>query len=210
MFSSIETFKGITGGRVAGIPLKMVLRPYKVTFQGKAATQYGVSLEYRAGTAKALKQTLAEQALDFCLAGREPQKQLAGYAPAGQGQPEPIDIPAAAIADEFAPGQDAPEEQPAVQVHTPEDDELGGPSALDACWEEPDLNEPYEPAERISQAEVTQFYQLCKQKGMLDPYILDQVAAAGFSAIHEITVDAFPGFMDWAKQWKPQGQGTLL
>jgi hypothetical protein len=35
-------------GSVAGIPLKFVLRPYKVQVGEKSSIQYGVSLEFRA------------------------------------------------------------------------------------------------------------------------------------------------------------------
>lgn len=54
MFSCIREIKSITGrgdadaGFVTGIPLMFVLRPYKTSHDGKPATQYGVSLEFRA------------------------------------------------------------------------------------------------------------------------------------------------------------------
>lgn len=50
LFSCIEQIKMITGrgdaarGRVAGIPLTMVLRPYKTSHNGQPSTQYGCEL----------------------------------------------------------------------------------------------------------------------------------------------------------------------
>lgn len=65
IFSSLERIKGLTGGRLAGIPLKMVLRSYKTKHNGQAATQYGVSLEFRADDVASLRKNLMEQAFKF-------------------------------------------------------------------------------------------------------------------------------------------------
>lgn len=65
IFSSLERIKALTGGRLAGIPLKMVLRPYRTKHNGQAATQFGVSLEFRAEDIQALRKNLMEQAWKF-------------------------------------------------------------------------------------------------------------------------------------------------
>lgn len=71
LFSSLYTFRTLTGGgdpergRIAGIPFKMVVRPYQTKHDGKVATQYGVSLEFRAETVAALRTKLIEQATQF-------------------------------------------------------------------------------------------------------------------------------------------------
>jgi hypothetical protein len=69
--SGIEQIKQVTGrgvaahGRVAGIPLKLVLRPYKVTHDGKPSTQFGVSLEFRAENAVELARMLIHTADEY-------------------------------------------------------------------------------------------------------------------------------------------------
>lgn len=128
IYSCLEQFKNVSGGRglIAGVPIKMVLRPYKVTHEGKSATQYGVSLEFRANDAVELKSKLIDQAVRFHLAGGEPLKALS---PA----PEPVEIPviaeeddevppetAAAMAAEFYPETQPPDNEDFV------DPELGG------------------------------------------------------------------------------------
>lgn len=65
LFSSLEAIKKATGrgraedGRVAGIPLKLVLRPYRTKYKDsqqveRTSIQYAASVEYRAGSADAL------------------------------------------------------------------------------------------------------------------------------------------------------------
>jgi hypothetical protein len=69
--SGLEQIKEVTGRgnpvarRVAGIPLKLVLRPYKVTHDGKTSTQYGVSLEFRATNAVELAKMLIQTADEY-------------------------------------------------------------------------------------------------------------------------------------------------
>ena len=69
--SGIEQIKAVTGrgipehGRVAGIPLKLVLRPYKVSHDGKTSTQFGVSLEFRAENAVELARMLIHSADEY-------------------------------------------------------------------------------------------------------------------------------------------------
>lgn len=71
LFSSLYLFRTLTGGgdaergRIAGIPFKMVVRPYQTRHKGMVATQYGVSLEFRAETVQALRVKLIEQATQF-------------------------------------------------------------------------------------------------------------------------------------------------
>ena len=54
LFSCMEQIRTITGrgnpeeGVVAGIPLRLVLRPYRTSHNGQPSTQYGVSLQLRA------------------------------------------------------------------------------------------------------------------------------------------------------------------
>ena len=71
LFSCLEQIRTITGrgnpddGVVAGIPLKMVLRPYRTSHNGQAATQYGVSLQLRAEDAASLMRKAIGQADQF-------------------------------------------------------------------------------------------------------------------------------------------------
>lgn len=65
IFSSLAAFKQLTGGRLAGIPMRFVIRPYMTKHNGQAAKQFGVSLEFRAETLAGLKQKLLEQASAF-------------------------------------------------------------------------------------------------------------------------------------------------
>jgi hypothetical protein len=69
--SGLEQIRTVTGrgnpdaGHVAGIPTKLVLRPYKVTHDGKTSTQYGVSLEVRASTAVELINTVMKHSEEY-------------------------------------------------------------------------------------------------------------------------------------------------
>lgn len=65
IFSSLYRVKALTGGRLTGIPMKMILRPYRTNHNGKAATQYGVSLDFRAEDIESLRRNLIEQAFEF-------------------------------------------------------------------------------------------------------------------------------------------------
>lgn len=102
IFSSLERIKALTGGRVAGIPLKMVLRPYKTSHNGQAATQYGVRVEFRAQDIQAVRKNLIEQAWKFRelavapLPSTGPQRYLAA-----PGDETPAQ--AQAMADEYYP-----------------------------------------------------------------------------------------------------------
>lgn len=92
LFSSIEQIKTVTGrgtpeaGRVAGIPLKLVLRPYKATHNNKSSIQYGVSIEYRASSALELARMLINSADEYHEA-----LQLSTSLPSGDGEAtEPV------------------------------------------------------------------------------------------------------------------------
>jgi hypothetical protein len=65
IFSSIERIKELTGGRIAGIPLKMVIRSHKTNHNGQAAIQQNVSIEFRTQDMESLRKDLIEQAWKF-------------------------------------------------------------------------------------------------------------------------------------------------
>ncbi len=239
VFSSIETFKRVTGsgnpdrGFVAGIPLKMVLRPYKTSHDGRSTTQYGVSLEFRAESALALKRSLIQAGVDFRLAAAPVLKLLEGApAPQRPADERPEDIPAA-IAAEFDPSPIAeadrsPDPAPA------DDDSLDGPIGdLGEAWGPPASPDPDAISRAISPAvtngtaqpsepppaaslrapapEVRKFWELCRARGMSDSFVIQKLGSEGFETFEEITVAALPGLMQWADQYRPANkQGTLL
>lgn len=136
LFSCLQEFRMITGqgnpdrGFVAGIPLKLVLRPHKVHPEGKPpSTAYGVSLEFRAEDVYSMMQRLIESGLNFkrsMMVAPPPVAQIAG--PVEQvGTIDGVDvtftddaaeddIPASAMASEFYPesAPDEPVEEPSV------------------------------------------------------------------------------------------------
>lgn len=69
--SSLEQVRSVTGrgspdlGTVAGIPMKLVLRPYRVQHQGQSSIQYGVSLEFRAASVSELARLLGQHTKEF-------------------------------------------------------------------------------------------------------------------------------------------------
>jgi hypothetical protein len=69
--SSLKQIRSITGrgdpelGTVAGIPLKLVLRPYRAQHQGQNSIQYGVNLEFRATSAVELARLLDRHTKEF-------------------------------------------------------------------------------------------------------------------------------------------------
>jgi hypothetical protein len=214
LFSSIEIFRRATRGFVAGIPLKMVLRPYRVTYNGRLVTQYAVSLEYRAESVVALKQAIVEEALKYRIAGREPLMQLEGL-PAieiSESLPIPEDQPAA-IAAELEIPQTI--EEPGAQPNPEDDPDLGPVGALEHAWDEAEQEAVNLPPvdngnRKISQDEVTKLYALCREKGLTDRAIFDYIGSHGFERLTEITVSALPGIMDWAGKSVPGKQGLLL
>jgi hypothetical protein len=109
LYSCIRELKAVTGhgdpdrGYIAGIPLKLVMRPYKVTHDGKQGVQYGVSLEYRAANAVELRRMLVQQGQEFRTAiAPEGRERLRIAAPADGAIP--ADAP---IEDADAPYMDA-------------------------------------------------------------------------------------------------------
>lgn len=125
LFSCLEVFKTVTGrgnpaaGYVAGIPLKLLLRPYRAAHQGKASMQYGVALEFRAETAAQLKAKLIEYGLQFRQIGQAPLALMAGEVIPEALEPEANErdgtgveteaMTAAALAGEFYPDEQPPE-----------------------------------------------------------------------------------------------------
>ena len=71
LFSCLHLFKSFTGGGdpergfIAGVPLKLVVRPFRVRPSDRVGTAYAVSLEFRAETAAKLRQRLIETALEY-------------------------------------------------------------------------------------------------------------------------------------------------
>ncbi len=122
MFSSlydITEVLGFAGGQLRGVPLKMVLRPFRSNHNGQAATQYAVAFEFRAKDIAALREGLLNNVLDM---GR-----IAGGGDAPRmlidSGDDAIDIPtvtaadAQAVTDEFFPDgedTDAPPEDVAA------------------------------------------------------------------------------------------------
>jgi hypothetical protein len=212
IFSSIELIKAFTRGRIAGIPITMVLRPYKVVHDGKSTKQYGVSLEYRANSALELKQTLIEHSARYIAAGEEPLRQLES-GPVHDIPAKVIVIPEdypAAIAAEFEPADasDDPTDSDPADI-----EEYGDPAGgLEHAWDpEPgeQLPPPQEGAKVVAAAEAKTFYDLCRSKGMNDRTIFDKLGAMGIEKLEEITVKDLPELQLWASGYKP-GQGSLI
>lgn len=149
LYSALWRFRALTGGGdqsrgyLAGIPFKMVLRPYKTNHNGQAATQYGVSLEFRAETVEALQREMLEQGLRFRQAllptggpqrvqTRQISAPVAALPPAQADTEEIIDpgdedeaTRARAMADEFYPGADNDGEE-----HQPTPATVGSSAAM--------------------------------------------------------------------------------
>jgi hypothetical protein len=110
LFSALQRIKSLTGGRLVGIPLKMVLRPYRTNHNGQAATQYGVSLEFRAASVAALREKILANVFAFReVAAGAPAVRLIGDGEELTGSP----LGAAAINAEFGgfdDGEEAVEE----------------------------------------------------------------------------------------------------
>jgi Recombination directionality factor-like len=112
---SLDQIRLMTGrgnpeaGSVAGIPLKFVLRPYKVQVGEKSSIQYGVSLEFRAKSLEEMARLLHAHTAEF-------RQLVALPAPASSIESEPVSI---------LPDEDPylPEEAPgdAGAIETPEE-----------------------------------------------------------------------------------------
>lgn len=127
IFSSLERIKTLTGGRLAGIPLKMVLRPYRTKHNSQPATQYGVGLEFRAEDIESLRRNLIEQAWKFRdLAGitAPPQPRLIESVPtepAGADEDDDdLPITAQVMASEFYPEEFEDADPPLVPATAPQ------------------------------------------------------------------------------------------
>lgn len=70
LFSSLESVKMLTGGHLMGVPMKLVVRPFKAVHNGQPSTQYAIAVEFRAEDIDAIKRKLIAQAFEF--------RQLAG------------------------------------------------------------------------------------------------------------------------------------
>ena len=117
IFSSLERIKTLTRGRLVGLPLKMTLRPYKVTPpDGQPTTQYGVSLELRAEDMDRLRKMLFANLWDQAGQIAAAPKMIEEASTAAE---EPI-ISAAAMSAEFYPeASDEPEEQAQAEPPKP-------------------------------------------------------------------------------------------
>ena len=120
LFSAVERIKELTGGRIAGIPLKMVLRSHRTNHAGISAVQQNVSIEFRASDMKSIREGLIEQAWKF--------RQAAGLlgAPAAvhmieAGDPEPEESPmsAQAMTNEFYIDNDEVDSAPTATTNSP-------------------------------------------------------------------------------------------
>jgi hypothetical protein len=110
LYSCIRELKSVTGrgdpdrGYIAGIPLKLVMRPYKVTHDGKPSVQYGVSLEYRAANAVELRRLLVQQGQEFRAALPPVERQRLRIASGAIPEDAPIEDADAPFMDaEFCP-----------------------------------------------------------------------------------------------------------
>lgn len=135
LFSCLHQVRSITGrgdadvGRVAGIPLQMVLRPYRTSHNGQPSTQYGVSLQLRAADAQSLVRNVIEKADEFRRIAGSP---LLLEAADELGEVMPESAEARTMEAEFypAPTEEAEwEEYPADESGASDDDEQSGQPA---------------------------------------------------------------------------------
>jgi hypothetical protein len=211
LFSCLEIFRGVTGGGnadrgfVAGIPLKLILRPYKTSFNGRSATQYGVSLEFRADSALALKQKLIGHGVQFRIASAAPDILSLPAAPPQDPGRELPEESAAVINAEFdrsIPPEDPPPGQDAGFDDEADLDGAGG--ALAGAWDEGDgahTPDPISAAAPLSQ-EISQFYGICRAHGMNDTVILEHLGSCGYETPAEVPDSAIPELMKWANSYR--------
>ncbi len=111
IFSSLYRIKMVTGNRLAGIPLKLILKQFKTNNDGKAGTAYGVSLELRASDVEDLQKKMLSQGREFwAIANQDVTHQIdapADNAPIEEGDSQ---MPAEAMAAEFYPTEGDDEE----------------------------------------------------------------------------------------------------
>ncbi len=108
LYSCLEQFKAVTGGRVAGVQMMLVMAPYRTkTPDGKNTTQYAVHLEFRADQAAALRSKLLAATEQFYASGIVPQApQLGPGAPPAVAPETPIPIEGQPVTEKAAPGEE--------------------------------------------------------------------------------------------------------
>lgn len=234
IFSCLETFRNFTRnsptdeGAVAGIPLTMVLRPYRTAHNGQAATQYGVSLEYRAENAVEAKRQLVEHSQNFRLAGMEHVRALPP-APVDVQPDEDEEVPpetAAAMNAEFnsdergddddfadpeqaeAGGEDFMPHRKSEAVppqQTFEADPNPGPQAIDELWNHPQEQEeapppPPPPAAKAGNGngKWVKLLELCRSRGISDKMVSNEMGKHGWERAAEITDKGYQDLTRWA------------
>jgi Recombination directionality factor-like len=112
IFSALETIRQTAskvGSTMVGLPVKMVLTPFKSNHNGQVAMHYGVSLEIRAEDMKALRQRILESAWQ---ASAEPKMLVAPI------EPLPVEMEAEFYTDvEEVEEETAPPIEAAVQTN---------------------------------------------------------------------------------------------
>lgn len=122
LFSCLHTFYTFTGrgdpekGVVSGIPLKLVLHPFKVNHGGQPSTAYSVSLEFRAESATKLRQSLIDHAMEFrrTLMPAIPKQIAAPETPEPEEEFETVE--AAQFTNEFTEPDESGEDGPVADV----------------------------------------------------------------------------------------------
>jgi hypothetical protein len=226
LFSCLQIFRTLTGqgdptkGFVAGIPLQLVLRPYRTMHNGQGSIQYGVSLEFRAESVFDLKKRLIEAGVQFHRLGTGIE------VPQIEAEIErPPETPAA-IAAEFSAGASLTEKTATPDAESGIDAESGeGP--------DPDPDDPWADLEALSKApptaadsatagqtlEVregsngaklwTKFYNLCSTKGISEKAIWDELGRCGYERPSEVPESAYPALMKWAESHQPAKQSLF-
>ena len=114
--SSLQTIKDVTGNRLKGIPLKMVLRPGKTQYkdkQGKAqrSNAFFVNIEFQSEDYKRLVSSLLEESLFYEKSQSLQEKKVAGLlGPAGTKKVEVLDLTEEEQAEIVHPEFYSPEE----------------------------------------------------------------------------------------------------
>ncbi len=96
--SSLQTIKDVTGGRLKGIPLKMVLRPGRTQYKDKSgksqrSNAFFVNLEFQSDDYKRLMTSLLEESLFYERSKTLQERTLAGLlGPAGSKKVEVLDL----------------------------------------------------------------------------------------------------------------------
>jgi hypothetical protein len=157
--SCLQQIRSITGrgdadlGTAAGIPLKLVLRPYRAQHQGQSSIQNGVSLEFRATDVVELAQMLNHHTQEF----RQAVHLLPAAAGAVVSTPDPENGEDAPDPDQAATEEPArcetPDNQSAVNGHNLVDGEFGEANEAGAMSAEfygdfPEQQSMWEPSTR--------------------------------------------------------------